>query len=58
MIMAQMGTDNRTENGRGVWDASYDTTPNSNLYPVPYEMTSSYIPESTEIFDFVYICSV
>jgi hypothetical protein len=27
MIRSQMGTHNRSENERGVWDALYDTTP-------------------------------
>jgi hypothetical protein len=27
MIGTQIGTHNRSENGRGVWDALYDATP-------------------------------
>jgi hypothetical protein len=27
MINIQMGTDNRSENGRSAWDVLYDTTP-------------------------------
>jgi len=27
MIRTQMGTHNRSENGRSAWDALYDTTP-------------------------------
>jgi hypothetical protein len=30
IIRTQMGTHSRSENGCSVWDALYDTTPNSN----------------------------
>jgi hypothetical protein len=32
MIRTQMGTHNRSENGRSVWDDLYDTTRDSNQY--------------------------